>query len=300
MTIDEMKVATTLPSVALSSYLKLPRRKGDLICFFEGVKDPYYYQGRIESITGKQLQGVVCGNKEAVLQIYAKQKSLPIMKADAKSKCVFAFFVDRDYDDLINNPDICETRGYSIENYYTNPEAFSNLIRDYLGICENSEDYKLLMAFYDNCFNQFHGVVNTFNAFYRVVRKKKLPIIGKHLGEHFPKELANIEVGKCTSNYNLIELNKRYGVSISATDLKTSLSFLSHEDLFYVFRGKYEMEFYFKLLQYIQSKWKSLVSKSISLTLNMDKIMSDYSQYAVFPSELHSYIMSHYQKATKM
>lgn len=300
MTVYEMKVATTKPSVALSSYLKLPRCKGDLICFFEGVKDPYYYQGKIESITGKHLQCVVCGNKEAVLQIYTKQKNLPVMMADAKSKCVFAFFVDRDYDDLINNPDICETIGYAIENYYTNPEAFSNLVKDYLRVREDSEDYKSLMSFYYTCFNQFHGVVNTFNAFYRIVRKKKLPIIGGHLGEHFSKELATIEVGKCISNYDLNKLNEKYGVSVSVSELKASLSSLSHEDLFYVFRGKYEMEFYFKLLQYIQSNWKVLVSKSISLTLNMDKIMSDYSQYAVFPSELHSYIMSHYQKATKM
>lgn len=297
MTPEAMKSAAQTPCVALSTYLKLSRDKGDLICFFEGIKDHYYYQSRVEAITGKPLKSVPCGNKQSVLEMFMKRDKHPSLISDAKSKCVFVFFVDRDYDDLINNPEICETKGYSIENYYTNPEAFHRLVVGYLGIEEGTSDYDRLMELYLGAFNQFHGVVNTFNAFYRIVRKKKMPIVGEHLGEKFPRDLASLGVLNCQSHYTLAELNQKYGVSVSQHDLDESLKELSKEDLFMAFRGKYEMEFYFMLLTYIFSNSKKILSKKISLTLNGDKIMSDIAQYATCPVELHKYITKHHQYA---
>ncbi|PVV55007.1 DUF4435 domain-containing protein, partial [Chryseobacterium sp. HMWF035] len=72
-----------------------------LFCFYEGF-DANYYSSRIKNIVDKDYFNFSCKNKNNVLKIYNKIKH-------QKDKYNLLFFVDKDFDNNLNNPDIYET-----------------------------------------------------------------------------------------------------------------------------------------------------------------------------------------------
>lgn len=299
--IAQMNEAKLSESVFLLSYLKLKRNKGDVICFFEGIFDPFYYRCRIEAITGKSLKYVICENKAKVFAMYKLSKCHNVIKQD-KKKCSLAFFVDKDFDENIANPEISVTVGYSIENYYSNPNTFSKIIRELWHIDEDSDSYSTLKEFYNKNFGQFHDTIRNFNAFYRVV-KQKYANQKINLGCKFDDtNLADIKVGKCLAKYSLDSLNELYNVSVSKDELEASREVLYNNNEYYSFRGKYELSFFIMLLRNIQNKVnrKELnIETKIQANFNDNTFMSDFCQYAEYPKELHAYILNCYNKAQK-
>ena len=83
--------------------------KTKLFCFFEG-KDAPYYSSRIKNYFDDYIN-FKCNNKANVIKLYKKINN-------KKSDYLLAFFIDRDFDDSLENPDIYETPTYSIENLY--------------------------------------------------------------------------------------------------------------------------------------------------------------------------------------
>src|ERR1700751_4471909 len=85
----------------------------NLHCFYEAKHDRIYYNNLIRNIIpGIKIESFLCKNKEGVLQVY----EIIQFHNHRYSKIKKAFFVDRDFDPLINNNDIYETPWHSIEN----------------------------------------------------------------------------------------------------------------------------------------------------------------------------------------
>lgn len=232
--------------VAKHEYDELHKTENCIICFFEGVHDPDYYFSHINSICGSYL-GVTCHNKKNVLKMYET------IHATDKEKYRLAYFVDRDFDDLLNNPDIFETTCYSIENYYCLESAFANYLTLYFKLRPDSEEYQRAMNFYREEYNSLHGTIDEFNYYYAALRRLERAHPGSCNvtgGDSFPKNLATISVRSYTKNYSLESLNVSYGTTVTIEQVEAEKAILS-ADKTSRFRGKYEIEHLEKLLEYI-------------------------------------------------
>lgn len=100
-----------------------------LFCFFEG-EDAKYYGVRIkENLPEVDWEGISCGGKLKVEEVY---NVLKIHENPSYQVAKKAFFIDRDFDEPLSEElrkDIYETPCYSIENFYTTEDCFNSQVR---------------------------------------------------------------------------------------------------------------------------------------------------------------------------
>ena len=105
-----------------------------LYCFFEG-ENSKYYGVRIKNIIRPEKDFYFsCSGKDGVLGIH---KMLSARKSYANVKA--AYFIDRDFDESIRERglnEIYETPCYSIENFYTSVQCFSEVLRSEFNLRE--------------------------------------------------------------------------------------------------------------------------------------------------------------------
>lgn len=286
------KVEST--NIGYHRYLE-KKNNHSLFCFMEGKHDPDYYLGVVRSICGDDFITIVCGNKNNVLDVFNS-----VFDKD-HDRYKLSFFIDKDYDEPINNPNIFETDCYSIENYYCSLEAFKRILRYGIGIPEDADYLQDVIDFYLAQFGQFHHTVDLFNAFYSLLhnyeRDKKI-YFKLNLCDNFPSDLADINVNRCSKNYNLQNLLDKYGIG---TDVMTQAEVdaecvrLWALDPFKVFRGKFEIEMLYKLLIHLitdanTSPQTRIIKKKVSMSLNGFSFMADLAQYADIPDSLRTYL----------
>lgn len=141
--------------------LKYKKSKRDPICLVEG-EDSKYYRVRIKSICdGKEPSFVICGGKKGVIETYESIKGVT-----EYNNCKLMVFVDKDFDDPLNNTDIYETPCYSIENLYTTIGAFKSILTDELKIDEDSDkdDYSTCIELFVRNQFSFHSAATELNA----------------------------------------------------------------------------------------------------------------------------------------
>lgn len=271
------------------------KNNSSLFCFVEGDNDSDYYLGIIRNNYGEDYELIPCGNKKNVLCIYSQ-----IYDTDNK-RYKLAFFIDKDFDEPIQNPNIYETEGYSIENYYCTEESFIRILKFEFKIKDN-ECIEALLSLFREQFENFHKTVDLFNAFYSLIRKREKELntnYGIILNCKFPSVFGNIEVGNCNKKYNLQSLFQAYNIQssiIKEEEVEAERKRLWELNPFMSFRGKYEIEFYQKLLTFIvndanQKKGENrIIKKRISTNLNGKRFMSVLSQYAYIPERLKEYL----------
>ena len=246
---DEAQEALTQTkkfTVAKHKYESLDKAEGCMICFFEGVHDKDYYKTHIRTICG-EIEDITCHCKANVLRMYDE------IHATNKDKYRLAYFIDRDFDDLVNNPDIFETEGYAIENYYCSKEAFSRYMKDYLYLDGDSDDYQRAMNFYDSQFDACHNVVADFNYYYAALKRQEReggPKCPVEAGDNFPQGLGSIEAKSFSKNYSLDTLNHTYGTNVNDGMINVEKLHLDTNKCLY-FRGKYEIQALENILVYI-------------------------------------------------
>lgn len=263
-----------------------------LFCFTEGKHDSDYYMDKVRCFYGDDFIILDCKGKGKVVEMYNK-----IFPND-KDKEKLAFFVDKDFDLPLKNSDIFETDYYSIENYYCTPSAFERILLYGMKI-KKQEEIDNLMKFYIDEFDKFHRTVDLFNAFYSILHQYERRTgqeFKLNLGEKFDKTLASVSVDNFMKNYTLATLLTKYSIPTDAMtneEVDSERIRLLHLGPFITFRGKYEIEFLWKILNYLVSDGnheKKNVKKKISLSLNEVTFMSDFSQYADIPNSLRDYI----------
>ena len=286
------KVEST--NVGYHRYLE-KKNHHSLFCFMEGKHDPDYYLGVIRTICGDDCITIACGNKSNVMDVYNS-----VFRVD-HDRYRLAFFIDKDFDDSVNDPNIFETDRYSIENYYCSLEAFKRMLKYGIGIPEDADYWQDVVDFFLVQFDQFHHTVDLFNAFYSLLHKyerEKNVVFKLNLCDNFPSDLAEINVNRCSKTYNLQNILDKYMISsgvMTQAEVNAECARLWKLDPFKVFRGKFEIDMLYKILTYLitdanTNQHSRIIKKKVSMRLNGFSFMADLAQYADIPDSLRIYL----------
>jgi hypothetical protein len=263
-----------------------------LFCFFEGKDSPYYYP-RIKSVFTGNYYPINCSGKSNVLKVYELirfHREYNIYK-----KC---FFVDRDFDVLIQNFEIYETPCYSVENFYTSPFVFGEILKSEFGLSETNTDFIKSNAVYIKLQIEFHEAVLIFNAWYAcLIHLKSInkQHTGVNLEDSIPKEFIKISLDSITKNYDTLAIRTKYtdALPVDDEDIRNKVREFETKDKRQVFRGKFELDFMLKILDSLlvdSRTTKTYLSKQVKFHIVHTQAISQFSQYAETPDCLLKYI----------
>jgi len=294
MTVDDLRRAREeSANVAYMTFMKHIRQdKNGLFCFFEGKDMPYYYN-KVQRIYQGNYYPIKCNGKSKVLKVYELINNHRIYDKYKKG-----FFVDRDFDLLINNRSIYETPCYSIENFYTNPTVFSDILKHELGLTEISESYMNAMVCYKNLRGQFLEKTTLFNTWYaclKDLRNKNGTETGVSLSDKLPKGFITVSLENIEINYGFEAIKKEFpdALTISESTLNDKINQFNEVDKNCVFRGKYGfflmMDILEKLIENSQ-KTKQFVKEKVKYNITQSQGISQFAQYAETPECLVTYL----------
>ena len=273
----------------------LEKGKQSIICFVEGKYDSDYYYDKFRNQLGEDFVIIPCQRKKNVLKAY------DCFYENDHQRVKMGFFVDRDFDPQVGNPNIFETDRYAIENYYCSEQVLERVLR-YAFKVDDEDTINSAKVYFHEQFLQFHSVVEEFNAFYSLIKQKEKTnnvCYNVCLDTRFPENLADVEINKFDKRYNLQILLEKYSLDkslISQKELDNEVTRLNTVSPFYAFRGKYEIEFMYKILFKLVNDANSkkvtdcIIKQKVSANLNNKSFMSDYSQYADIASGLKEYL----------
>jgi len=286
-------------AVAFTRFSMLYFRNPDaLFCFFEGKDDNKYYYSRIKNLFQGKIHNIVCGNKESVLELFER-----IKKREAYDTAKKAFFIDRDFDPSIAEKydgAIYETPTYSIENFYTSIEAFSEILKHEFMLLEIDNDFDKCLNLFRERQKEFHNSVLLLNAWISCQRDLKHEKgIKSHLNlpDDVPKGFVSISLQQVKSNYDLENIKRKFAQAeqIEEAVLNEKINDFQTLNPQQHFRGKYELQFLRKILRSLIED-ANVKSKQVYLSqkthFNFDEkqLISQLQQYADTPEDLIIYM----------
>jgi hypothetical protein len=302
MYIDELRESRNKPQVAYQEFaLSTSERPNHLFCFFEG-KDNSYYVPRIKNVT-TDYYPVKCGNKSAVLAVYALIVNNPEYK-----KYKLGFFIDRDFNQSIGvkTPPIFETPCYSIENLYVSLSVFNEILTNefHLSATTDKQLFGTLLKLYEDRQKEFHSAVLLLNAWYACLIEKKerdSVEIGVTLNDLKFNQIVEIKLDNVIQKYDIENLKAIFpnAIEIDEVTLNQKFNLFKSIEQHKVFRGKYEMEFLLQIIKKILSdsySSHSVVPTKIRFsfgngsTLSQEQLLNIFSTYAETPQELKDYL----------
>ena len=266
-----------------------------LYCFFEG-EDGKYYGIRIKNITRPEKDFYLpCKGKEGVLGIH---RMLSARKYYANIRA--AYFIDRDFDKPISElglNGIYETPYYSIENFYTSVQCFSEVLRTEFKLIESDENFEKCVSLYVRLQEEFHNAVELLNTWIACQRDKSSEL---NISDISVSRFVNIELERITKKYVIENLYTMFpgAITISKEELDARLTELRSSTRQKSFRGKFEIEFMLTFLQKLMLEANQgnspYFTRKVKVVLSLSKrnIISDLSQYADTPDCLYSYLES--------
>ncbi|UNU26996.1 DUF4435 domain-containing protein [Microcoleus vaginatus] len=266
-----------------------------LYCFFEG-EDSKYYGVRIKNIIRPEKAFYLdCRGKDGVLGIH---KMLSSRKYYANVRA--AYFIDRDFDKSIRERglnEIYETPCYSIENFYTSVQCFSEVLRSEFKLIESDENFERCVSLYIKLQEEFHNAVELLNTWIACQRDKSSPL---NISKRSVLDFVKIDLNQITKKYVIDDLYRMFpgAIAISQEELDARLTELRSSTRQKSFRGKFEIEFLRKILEKLKheantANYLYFTRKvKVVLSLSESNIISDLSQYADTPDCLDSYLKS--------
>ena len=264
-----------------------------LYCFFEG-EDSKYYGIRIKTIARSEKNIYLsCSGKEGVLGIYKM-----ISSRNYYTSTRTAYFVDRDFDQSINDigiSEIYETPCYSIENLYTSVQCLSEILKSEFKLTEVDENHGRCISLYLKLQKEFHDAIELLNAWVACHRDKSsnLNISGLSVFR-----FVRIDLSQAIATYTIDDLHLMFPdiPVISEQELDAKKSFLSISARQQSFRGKFEIEFLLTFLQKLMCEANQgnypYFTRKVKVVLSLAKrtVLSDLSQYADTPNCLCEYL----------
>ncbi|MFQ4137432.1 DUF4435 domain-containing protein [Nodosilinea sp. PGN35] len=264
-------------------------------CFFEG-EDSKYYGIRIRNIVRPEKDIYLrCSGKEGVLGIYRMLSSRQHY-VNAKT----AYFVDKDFDESIYEKgmnSIYETPCYSVENFYTSAQCFSEILRSEFKLTESDENFERCISLYTKLQGEFHNSVELINAWVACHREKSSQL---NISDLSVSRFVRIDLNQVVAMYTIDDLYSMFPniPMISQQEIDEKKAELSAKTRQKSFRGKFEIEFLLAVLQKLtneanQGTYPYFTRKvKVVLSLARRTIISDLSQYADTPDCLYSYLES--------
>jgi Protein of unknown function (DUF4435) len=295
MNIEDMRRAREeSANVAYMTFNKHIREgKLGLFCFFEGKDSPYYIS-RIRMFYNTNYYPIICSGKSKVLKV---NELIQCHREYDDFKT--AFFIDKDFDPPVMNPKIYETPCYAIENFYTNPTVFAEILKSEFGFTEVDDDFKKCVQLYTQLQKEFHEAVTLFNAWYAClihIRNTSNLLTGVSLGDApIPKEFVTIALTGVSNNYDMNALRAKYPESLHIDNqiVINKIIEFSTQEKGKLFRGKFEIDFMLRVLTALieDSKTTKLyISKLIKYNITNTQAISQFSQYAETPACLIRYL----------
>lgn len=279
----------------------MPRKKRNphnLFCFFEG-EDAKYYCPRIEEYTNYTYDCITvynCGGKKEVLLAY----DLIVKKDD--DNIAKAFFIDSDYDSYrCTHKLLYQTPCYSIENLYTSVSAFQKLINREFGINTSENDYKICCKDYIERKREFYDATMFFNTWLSCQRlqeiqngEKKVKLSKFKISKLFSEiSIQKIELKEPIDIYKLNELFPE-SKTIAMDEINKEITYFNERDVDLLFRGKFEMDFFKKIIDSLillnkTGEYFSYKYTSVSVNPNINPL-SSLSQYVDTPQCLIDFL----------
>lgn len=265
-----------------------------IYCFVEDYDMPYY-SALINALTVEEWTSIRCKGKEKVLEIHDYLKDMPTYNQYAKR-----YFVDRDFDDNSSlDNDIYVTPSYSVENFYLTDECMRKILETEYEIdpVDDEEIYNKTMTFFQTKREEFHQAVLLFNAWYACLHDEPS---WNHddvcLGDKFPKDLMTYSIEHpITYTYSMADIEAKYpdAINITAQKIEDKKQELK-ANLIYNLRGKYEIEFLYKFIAFLNqdagTRARQFTKKKKNFNFGLDGALSAISQYATIPEDLKTYI----------
>lgn len=188
-------------------------KRYNLYIFVEGKTDSAYYLPALRH-RGYKIRHFICDGKDGVIAAYNEER---IRKKISNRKSVL-FFVDKDWDDLLNITKIPQsnnffvTEYYSFENYLVSPETIEMFWTDFYKLPQNEKLTEVIENFQ-------HG----YSVFVKLIRPMMAWAIAQKKKE---QELAVIQNRKQKGlNLNNINLNKVFELDSDLKPFKKKDSF---------------------------------------------------------------------------
>ena len=298
ITVDSLLTKTEEEPVLFTQFVDKVSKYGHgyLYCFVENYDMPYY-SGIISGISNMQWTSIRCKSKKNVIGIHDYIKEISIYSSYDKR-----FFVDSDFDDDAKlDDDIYVTSAYSIENYYVTDECMRKVLETEYEIdpVVDHELYNKTIEHFKTKRDEFHKAILEFNAWYACLKECTLwDLKGVRLNSTFPKKLLNYSIEKpIKQSYTINEIEAMYPgvIHLEQNVIETKKQFLS-ENMCMRLRGKYEVEFVYKYIQFLNNdagtKQRRYTKKNKNFTFNFDSTITAMSQYADVPQGLKHYILT--------
>lgn len=300
MNVDNMLEKLATDTVGYMKFcLIYAKESGRAICLVEG-KDATYYRVRVNSICeGSRSKFIECGGKK---QVIATREL--ISKNEYYKQGKILAFVDKDFDDTLNNALIYETPCHSIENFYTSEVAFRTILEDEFKMNDDEADFEKCVDLYISTQRKFHEKMLELNAWIICqMNKSKNEFVELNLNKqhnNIMREFITISLTDVQKNYNQESIRIKFPKAAQVTseeieDMIASLSSLNYQQ---VFRGKYEIDFLEKFLTKLilvlndKNLYRNYFSKkrNISFRATDSELISQISQHAETPQCLTEYI----------
>jgi hypothetical protein len=270
-----------------------------LFCFFEG-EDVKYYGIRIKTIASPEsYHSLDCKGKVSVLKVFEILSNHPYYQSAQK-----AYFIDKDFDPSIkaslraeDAQKIYETPCYSIENFYTSIDCFSEILKSEFKLQQFEPDFDRCLNLYIQLQAKFHLQIGLLNAYVACCRKNQEEM---DLGGFKIEKWIRIDLKNITSSYSLQDLNTKFSPQniLSGNEIQQKLGELQVKNPQQSFRGKFEIEFLrkivVKLIEKANKGDQDYFSQKYKITLKIpeDNLLSTFSQYAETPNCLREYLES--------
>ena len=267
-----------------------------LYCFVEDYDMPYY-SGIISALFTNEWTSIRCKGKEQVLKIFNYIKDI-----EQYSHYKKRFFIDRDFDDNSSlDKDIYVTPSYAIENFYAMDDCMRKILETEYEIDPISDEelFNKTITHYQTRREEFHQATLLFNAWYACLHEDpSWSHDNVSLNHIFPKSLLNYSIDTpIVASYTILDIEAMYpGVPHIANDVinikKASLS----TDLTLNLRGKYEIEFVYKYILFLNkdagTRSRQYTKKNKNYNFTLDGAVTSMSQYAHVPENLRHYIIN--------
>lgn len=307
MDVQEIRDARSKGVVAFTKFCQDKQQHDDCIfCFFEG-EDNKYYGPRIEKYSQYTYDKIVsynCGGRNEVIKAY----NLIYGKTEYESVNKM-FFIDRDYVPLDQElTDVYQTPCYSVENFYTSIDCFSRILNREFGI--NTIEYDFQKCVTDYCQRQieFHGETLYLNSWLAGQRKaedqfhlKKITLADYKVGNLF----SEISIERVASKEPIVKtlLLQQFpsAYSMSDEEVAEEVAFFRNEDPQKMFRGKFELDFFKRIINSIKERNKrgayfQIKRKCVYIDSNVNTL-SSLSSYADTPECLIRFLTEHQRLA---
>lgn len=296
MSVDKLRASRGKAVAVFVEFTRLYKQyESALYCFFEG-EDSKYYGIRIKNITRSEKSIYLnCNGKEGVLGIY---RMLSSRNHYGNSRT--AYFVDRDFDQSIYGmgiSEIYETPCYSVENFYTSVQCFSEILKNEFKLIESDENFERCISLYAKLQEEFHNAVELLNAWVACHRDKSSKL---NISDLSVLRFVHIDLNQAIPIYTIDDLYQMLPniPVISQQELDAKRSELKVDTRQKSFRGKFEIEFLFSFLQKLMIEANKgnypYFTRKVKVVLSLTKrtIISDLSQYADTPDCLYNYLES--------